>query len=54
MRSFSIAFWIDLICEVSCDPSLIVTEAAITGRDTEQARPSACLDRTNTYGTFCV
>ncbi|KAG7226411.1 hypothetical protein INR49_013823 [Caranx melampygus] len=24
----------------------------MTGRDTPQARPRACLERTNTYGTF--
>jgi len=27
-------------------------EAAITGRETPQARPRACLDGTKTYGTF--
>jgi hypothetical protein len=25
----------------------------MTGRDTPQARPNACFDGTNTYGTFC-
>lgn len=30
----------------------MVTEVAMTGRDTPQARPRACLERTNTYGTF--
>lgn len=34
-------------------PSLVVTEQAITGRDTPQARPRAALEGTKTYGTFC-
>jgi len=29
-------------------------EAAITGRETPQARPRACLDGTKTYGTFYI
>lgn len=33
-------------------PSLLVTEQAITGLVTPQARPSACLEGTKTYGTF--
>jgi len=41
-----------LICDLSCDPSFVVTLHEITGRDTPHARPSACLDGTNTYGTF--
>lgn len=51
-RSLSIAIWTDWICGLSWDPSLIVTEVAMTGRDTPHARPRACLERTNTYGTF--
>lgn len=34
-------------------PSLLVTEQAITGLVTPQARPRACLEGTKTYGTFC-
>ena len=33
--------------------SFVVMLAAMTGRVTPQARPSAALDSTNTYGTFC-
>ena len=40
------------ICVFSCEPSFVVTEAAMTGRETPHARPSACLDGTKTYGTF--
>lgn len=50
--SLSMAIWTDWICGLSWDPSFMVTEVAMTGRDTPQARPSACLERTNTYGTF--
>lgn len=50
--SLSIAIWTDWICGLSWDPSFMVTEVAITGRDTPHARPRACLERTNTYGTF--
>lgn len=50
--SLSIAIWTDWICGLSWDPSFMVTEVAMTGRDTPQARPRACLERTNTYGTF--
>lgn len=50
--SLSIASWTDWICGFSWEPSFMVTEVAMTGRDTPQARPSACLERTNTYGTF--
>lgn len=42
------------IWDFSCEPSLTVTEHAMTGRETPQARPSACLLGTNTYGTFCA
>ena len=48
MRSVSMAslrFW---ICVLSCEPSLVVTEQEMTGLDTPHARPSACLDGTNT------
>ena len=41
-----------LICSFSWDPSLEVMEQEITGRDTPQARPRACLEWTKTYGTF--
>ena len=47
MASFK--FW---ICCFNCEPSFVVTEAAMTGLDTPHARPSACLLGTNTYGTF--
>lgn len=50
--SLSIAIWTDWIWGFSWEPSLMVTEVAMTGRDTPQALPSACLERTNTYGTF--
>lgn len=50
--SLSIAVWTDWICGLSWDPSFMVTEVAMTGRETPQARPRACLERTNTYGTF--
>lgn len=50
--SLSMAIWTDWICGLSWEPSLMVTEVAMTGRDTPQARPRACLERTNTYGTF--
>jgi hypothetical protein len=33
---------------------LVVMDTAMTGRDTPQARPSAALDGTNTYATFCA
>ncbi len=46
----SLRFWIWLL---SWLPSLVVTEAAMTGRDTPHARPREALDVTNTYGTFC-
>lgn len=32
----------------SCEPSLVVTDAAITGRETPHERPSACLFGTKT------
>lgn len=34
-------FWIAVIWLFSCDPSFAVTEQAITGRETPQARPRA-------------
>ena len=46
----SLIVWIWLC---SSRASLVVTLAATTARDTPQARPSAILDGTNTYGTFC-
>ena len=52
MSSCSMAVFSVSICGFSCDPSLVVTEHAITGRETPQARPSATFDGTNTYGTF--
>lgn len=51
-NSLSMAICRDWIWGLSCEPSFIVTEVAITGRDTPHARPKACLERTNTYGTF--
>lgn len=48
MASFSCWIWF-----FSCEPSLVVIELAITGRDTPHERPRACLCGTNTYGTFC-
>lgn len=51
-NSLSIAICTDWIWGFSCEPSFIVTDVAITGRDTPHARPKACLERTNTYGTF--
>ena len=35
-------------------PSLLVTEQAMTGLVTPQARPRACFEGTKTYGTFCI
>jgi hypothetical protein len=46
MRSFSISFLTAWICEVSSRASLVVTEAAMTGRETPQARPRAVLEGT--------
>ena len=40
------------ICAFNCDPSFVVTDAEITGLETPHARPSACFEGTNTYGTF--
>ena len=40
------------IWSFSCEASFDVTAHAMTGRDTPQARPSANLDSTKTYGTF--
>ena len=53
MSSFSIASLRLWICALSWLPSLVVTLAAMTGRDTPHARPSDAFDGTNTYGTFC-
>ena len=47
MASFKV-----VICDLSCEPSLVVTEHEITGRETPHARPKACFEGTNTYGTF--
>lgn len=46
MRSCSICVFIAWICALSSEPSWAVTEAAITGRETPHARPSACFDWT--------
>lgn len=46
MRSFSISFLTAWICELSSRASLVVTEAAMTGRETPQARPRAVLEGT--------
>jgi hypothetical protein len=43
-----VLIWLD-----SSWASLVVTLAAITGRVTLQARPSAAFDGTKMYGTFC-
>lgn len=51
--SFSIACFTAWICGLSAEPSAATMEHAMTGRETPQARPSATLDGTNTYGTFC-
>ena len=51
--SFSIESLSCWIWFLSWEPSLVVTDAAITGLDTPHDRPSACLFGTNTYGTFC-
>ncbi len=48
MSSFSIASLSCWIWLFSWLPSLVVTEQAMTGRDTPQARPSAALEVTNT------
>lgn len=48
MSSFSMASLSCWIWFFSWLPSLVVTEQAMTGRDTPQARPSAALDGTNT------
>ena len=37
-----------LIWDLSWDPSLVVTEQEMTGRETPHARPSACLEGTKT------
>lgn len=52
IRSLSIICCVVVIMDLSWDPSFTVTEHAMTGLVTPQARPSACFDRTNTYGTF--
>ena len=52
ISSFSMDCWSDWIWGLSWEPSLMVTAVAMTGLDTPHARPRACLERTNTYGTF--
>ncbi len=52
MSSFSMFNCKVVICGLSCEPSLVVTEQATTGRSRPQARPRAAADDTNTYGTF--
>ena len=52
VNNFSIFCFNVWICAFNCEPSLTVMLALITGRVTPQARPRACLLRTNTYGTF--
>ncbi len=52
MRSFSIWSLSVWICPLSCDPSLVVTDAAITGRETPHARPSACRRRKREGGSL--
>ena len=52
VNNFSIFCFKLCICGFNCEPSLTVILALITGRVTPQARPRACLLRTNTYGTF--
>jgi hypothetical protein len=51
--SFSIAFFIVVTWLCSSLDSLVVTLAAITGRETLHARPRAAFDGTKMYGTFC-
>lgn len=46
--SFIVLIWLE-----SSLFSFVVTLAAMTGRVTPQARPSAALDSTKMYGTFC-
>lgn len=41
------------ICTFIWLPSFEVTEQAMTGLETPHARPRACFEGTNTYGTFC-
>ena len=48
MRSFSIESFSCWIWFFSCDPSFVVIEQAMTGRDTPLERPSACLCGTKT------
>ena len=50
--SFSMASLILRIWLWSSRASLVVTLAAMTGRDTLQARPRAAFDGIKTYGTF--
>lgn len=43
-----------LICDFSCDPSFVVTAAAITALETPHARPNACPEeREKTLRTIC-
>lgn len=37
-----------VICDLSCEPSFVVTEHEMTGLETPHARPNACLLGTNT------
>jgi hypothetical protein len=48
MSSFSMASLRAWICDLSCDPSLVVTEHEMTGRETPHARPRAALLGTKT------
>jgi hypothetical protein len=48
MRSFSTASFMLLIWDLSWEPSFVVIETAITGRDTPEARPRAAFDATKT------
>ena len=43
MRSFSMASFSCWIWFLSCEPSFVVMDAAITGRETPHERPRACL-----------
>lgn len=52
IMSLSISCLIDLIFSASSLFSLVITLTAMTGREIPQARPSAALDATKTYGTF--
>lgn len=49
MASLMARIWLD-----SCEFSFVVTDAAMTGRETPHARPSAVLLGRKMYGTFCM